>query len=120
MSNIYEEAISNLRKEKPPTTVDGCRELLRRIAEDFNGGFHPDDDPSEIVYNGDPLVFPDEDDQAHYRDLNMAMHRILGEAGEDIYDLAMHALEEPHKGHRSRFTGAWFCDTCSSPYCNKL
>lgn len=24
--------------------------------------------------------------------------------------------EPPHKGHWSRF-GAWWCDTCDSPYC---
>jgi len=119
MKGTYAEANERLMKEKPPTTVDGCKELLRRLAEDYNGGFHPDDDPSEIVHSGDFLVFPDEDTQDHYRRLNQTMHRILREAGEDIYDLAMHALEEPHKGHRSHFTGAWFCDTCNSPYCSK-
>lgn len=25
----------------------------------------------------------------------------------------------PHVGHRSHFTGAWFCDTCNSPYCDR-
>lgn len=25
-----------------------------------------------------------------------------------------------HAGHRSFFTGAWFCDTCNSPYCNLI
>lgn len=24
---------------------------------------------------------------------------------------------EAHVGHRSHITGAWFCDTCNSPYC---
>lgn len=23
----------------------------------------------------------------------------------------------PHVGHRAPFTGAWYCDTCDSPYC---
>ena len=115
MTAIYEEAISRLRKEKPPTTVDGCKELLRRLAEDFDGGFHPDDDPAEIVNGATGLpVFPDVQDQAHYRRLNQAMHRILREAGEDIYELA-----NPHEGHVSRLTGAWYCDTCDSPYCER-
>lgn len=26
--------------------------------------------------------------------------------------------EERHEGHRSRLTGAWYCDTCNSPYCD--
>jgi hypothetical protein len=25
--------------------------------------------------------------------------------------------DAPHVGHRSHFTGAWYCDTCDSPYC---
>lgn len=25
--------------------------------------------------------------------------------------------EVPHVGHRAHFTGAWYCDTCNSPYC---
>ena len=113
MSPIYEQAIERFRQEKRPTTVDGCKELLRRIAEDFDGGFHPDDDPSEIV-NGETPVFPSIHDQAHFRILYGTMHRILGEAGEDIYELAT-----PHEGHVSRFTGAWYCDTCDSPYCER-
>lgn len=27
------------------------------------------------------------------------------------------ADENEHVGHRSHFTGAWYCDTCDSPYC---
>lgn len=26
----------------------------------------------------------------------------------------------PHKGHTLRLTGAWYCDTCNSPYCDLL
>jgi hypothetical protein len=26
--------------------------------------------------------------------------------------------DERHFGHTSRLTGAWFCDTCNSPYCD--
>lgn len=26
--------------------------------------------------------------------------------------------EAPHVGHRAHFTGAWYCDTCDSPYCD--
>lgn len=26
--------------------------------------------------------------------------------------------EPPHVGHRAHFTGAWYCDTCDSPYCD--
>lgn len=26
-------------------------------------------------------------------------------------------LDAPHRGHRARFSGAWYCDTCDSPYC---
>lgn len=26
---------------------------------------------------------------------------------------------KPHVGHRLHFTGAWFCDTCNSPYCDR-
>ena len=26
--------------------------------------------------------------------------------------------DTPHVGHRTRFTGAWYCDTCESPYCD--
>lgn len=29
-----------------------------------------------------------------------------------------HPAEAPHAGHVTRFTGAWFCDTCNSPYCD--
>jgi hypothetical protein len=25
--------------------------------------------------------------------------------------------EPPHVGHRSQLSGAWYCDTCDSPYC---
>jgi len=25
---------------------------------------------------------------------------------------------EPHVGHWSRWGGAWWCDTCNSPYCD--
>lgn len=25
----------------------------------------------------------------------------------------------PHEGHVSHFTGAWYCDTCDSPYCER-
>lgn len=24
-----------------------------------------------------------------------------------------------HVGHRARLTGAWYCDTCNSPYCDE-
>lgn len=26
--------------------------------------------------------------------------------------------EVAHVGHRAHLTGAWFCDTCNSPYCD--
>lgn len=25
----------------------------------------------------------------------------------------------PHMGHYSRLGGAWWCDTCNSPYCDR-
>jgi NMD protein affecting ribosome stability and mRNA decay len=25
--------------------------------------------------------------------------------------------EPAHVGHYAHFTGAWYCDTCNSPYC---
>ena len=29
------------------------------------------------------------------------------------------AGDAPHVGHTLRLTGAWYCDTCDSPYCEK-
>jgi len=27
-------------------------------------------------------------------------------------------VSEAHVGHRAHLTGAWYCDTCDSPYCD--
>jgi hypothetical protein len=33
---------------------------------------------------------------------------------------AFAATQPPHVGHVAHFTGAWWCDTCNSPYCDLL
>jgi len=36
----------------------------------------------------------------------------------DELDMLAFALSQPpHTGHWMPFTGAWYCDTCDSPYC---
>lgn len=37
---------------------------------------------------------------------------------EAIYGHDWRGEDAPHVGHRSHFTGAWYCDTCDSPYCD--
>jgi hypothetical protein len=32
---------------------------------------------------------------------------------------AAEELDAPHFGHSAHFSGAWFCDTCNSPYCDR-
>lgn len=36
---------------------------------------------------------------------------------EDGSTITLTTWDVRHKGHAAHFTGAWWCDTCDSPYC---
>jgi len=41
--------------------------------------------------------------------------------GDGLCDYCRRIADEPpHEGHYGHFTGAWYCDTCDSPYCELL
>ena len=135
--------ITEMHERKTPETFDEAVELMRWFSEQWDGGFHPDDNPAEIISarNGEP-VFATEADQAEYRRLADTAYRLIAgdESGVDIYEIALightdenpclwrngaclnwthshDADDAPHTGHYSRLGGTWWCDTCNSPYC---
>jgi hypothetical protein len=87
------------------------REALDRAAAKFGGSIeNGEGDPCDLLF-------------VAYRDIEREPIEISADEeaamieGEDTIIAEISATSEPHVGHTMHFTGAWYCDTCQSPYC---
>jgi hypothetical protein len=50
------------------------------------------------------------------------VNRVTGRTNpvSTLCDSCVQELSEIHVGHFTHITGTWFCDTCNSPYCEKI
>ena len=80
---------SNILSYRVPTTEAEAVQTMKDMAQDWDGGFHPDDDPREIVnMRSGERVFPTEQEAVHY-------DRVMGACRElitDIYEVALDLL----------------------------
>lgn len=82
--------VALMHTRKTPKTIHDVVKLMRWLSQSYAGGFHPDDDPKDIVYGPEcEPVFPTKKDRKNYRRLSTAAFEICAREDVDIYALAM-------------------------------
>jgi hypothetical protein len=54
-------------------------------------------------------------------DMGAKLNAWCAEHSDELADVGDDEIpdDEPHVGHHAHFTGAWWCDTCNSPCCDR-